>query len=551
MDGATLTNPGRKTLNADGATIKGDVFLRGKFKSDGEIRFFGATLGRTLLMTGATLTNSCGKTLSANSAKIAGGVFLDGEFTSNGEIHIPGATIGSQFSMKGAQLISSTRKTLIADGVTIGGGVFLSCKFSSNGELRLLGATINGELAMNGATLANTTGITLNADRITIAGPAGFIEGFTSNGEISLRGAKIDGQLAMRGAKLRSNSGTALNFARATITRQVLLDCGFTSCGQICLTRAAIGGNLEIDGILTTIGNTISADQVTISGNVLIGSQFKSSGTLSFRQSKMAGLWLHPESKVEMVATDAKLGLLQDNIEMWASTSDLAGATYTTDSTASSEAGVAKRVEWLKAITFSRSNWQQLEKVYREQGHPKAADYVAIGMRVRQRSFKKGCSRIVNPFDWLFEKLAGYGYRPLRSVISLTGILLFVFASLLCPAGRTAMTASAAFGPTYAAGGPKTAAFELRTVEINDRCGDGTVRCFNAFLYSIDLVVPFVDLGQVDTWHPDAHRRYSWMNDQKLHIGMIMSWLLPIASLLGWIFSTFGLLAVTRLGNRP
>jgi hypothetical protein len=551
MNGATLANPLGRTLNADGATVRGDVLLNDKFSSDGEIGFFGATLSGTLLMTGAALTNSCGKTLSANCAQITGGVFLDREFSSNGEIHILGATIGGQLSMRGAKLTTGNRNTLAADGATIGGGVFLDRKFTSNGEIRLLGATISDQFSLNGATLTTTTGTTLNADRITITGRADFNEGFTSNGEIRLPNAKIDGQLAMRGAKLHSDSGNTLNIAGATITGKVLLDGGFRSCGQIRLTAATIGGDLEMDGVLTHVRETINADQATVIGNVLIHREFETKGSLSFRQSKMLGLQLKTKSKVELLAVGANLGLLRDELSSWAPASSLSGAQYSTDPIAISPTDVASRIEWLETITFSRSNWKQLEKIYREQGHPKAADDVAIGMLVKQRSLNKGCSRIINPFDWLFEKFAGYGYRPLRSVVSLAVLIVIVFASLAWPAGRAAMTASAAFGPTYVAGGPKTEAFELRTIEIDDRCGDGTVRCFNAFLYSFDLVVPFVDLGQVDTWHPDAHRRYSWMTDQKLHIGSIMSWLLPIATLLGWIFSTFGLTGITRLGNRP
>lgn len=132
---------------------------------------------------------------------------------------------------------------------------------------------------------------------------------------------------------------------------------------------------------------------------------------------------------------------------------------------------------------------------------------------------------------------------------------MLVFVPLAIPSGgRQSMTESTAFGPTYAAGGTKTTMLELETVNIHDRCGDGTVRCFNAFLYAVDLVVPLVDLGQINTWHPDAHRgpqSPNWRGQEHLQVGAIMAWYLPIMSLLGWALSTIGLLTITRLGNRP
>ena len=73
-----------------------------------------------------------------------------------------------------------------------------------------------------------------------------------------------------------------------------------------------------------------------------------------------------------------------------------------------------------------------------------------------------------------------------------------------------------------------------------DACGDGEVRCFSAVLYTIDTVVPLISLDQRATWYPDQHAPGG---------ELLVLWL-NIATLLGWLLSSFFVLSLTRLSRK-
>lgn len=72
-----------------------------------------------------------------------------------------------------------------------------------------------------------------------------------------------------------------------------------------------------------------------------------------------------------------------------------------------------------------------------------------------------------------------------------------------------------------------------------DPCGDGQVRCFNAFFYAIDTVVPLVSMGQRTTWYPDTHTPS----------GEFLMWFLNVATLLGWVLSSVLVFSFARLAR--
>ena len=139
--------------------------------------------------------------------------------------------------------------------------------------------------------------------------------------------------------------------------------------------------------------------------------------------------------------------------------------------------------------------------------------------------------------DWLLSALIAYGHRPLRALGWLAGMWLFgavLFGVVHGDGG---------FKPNNAVILGKPAWFECAAG--GDRRGDhpSTLACyqsqpeaagypsFNAALYSIDTLVPVVDLEVQDYWVPDervspAARTYLWV-----HIGM--GWFLALLAVAG------------------
>src|SRR5207249_1723818 len=186
-----------KSIDADGAKIDGNIFLRDHFKAAGEVRLLGATIGGNLECNhGAQLINPNpnGRALNADGVKINSYVFLRDGFKAQGEVNLLGAIIGRNLECDGAQLSNPDGKALNADGAKINGSAFLRNGFSSQGEVNFLGATIGLNLDCEAAQLSNPKGMALNADGAKINGGLYLRRGFKAIGEVDLIRAAIGGR---------------------------------------------------------------------------------------------------------------------------------------------------------------------------------------------------------------------------------------------------------------------------------------------------------------------------------------------------------------------
>jgi hypothetical protein len=97
------------SIAADGARVKGDVFLRDGFHAAGLVRLLGAEIGGDLDCSGGTFENppqvgveGTGTALSAARAIVRGAVFLRNGFGAVGEVRLSGAQIGADLDCNGA-----------------------------------------------------------------------------------------------------------------------------------------------------------------------------------------------------------------------------------------------------------------------------------------------------------------------------------------------------------------------------------------------------------------------------------------------------------------
>src|SRR5438034_1243123 len=184
-----------KSIDADGAKIDGNIFLRDHFKAGGEVRLLGATIGGNLECNGAQLTNPKGMALNADGAKINGSVYLRNGFSAQGEVNLIGATIGLNLDCEAAQLSNPKGMALNADGAKINGGLYLRRGFKAIGEVDLIRAAIGGDLDCDGAELFNPDGYGLNADRSTIDGGVYLRSHFKADGGVGFFATQIKSQL--------------------------------------------------------------------------------------------------------------------------------------------------------------------------------------------------------------------------------------------------------------------------------------------------------------------------------------------------------------------
>lgn len=122
-------NAGGKAIDAQGAVIKGGIFLRG-VRAEGLIDFKSAKIGGQFSAVSTDtyqtqFSNAGGMALNAQRAVIEGSVFLNG-VRAEGMIDFVGATIDGQFSTYTASLINPAGRALDLQGATIKSETYLT-----------------------------------------------------------------------------------------------------------------------------------------------------------------------------------------------------------------------------------------------------------------------------------------------------------------------------------------------------------------------------------------------------------------------------------------
>ena len=339
----------------------------------------------------------------------------------------------------------------------------------------------------------------------------------------------------------------------------------------LVIRRCWVNGELKANDLqaksMTLEGSVferLSAHGLEVRGNVFLDHGFDCP-IIELIGAKVGGtLFLLPQTQANITIRWATIQDLRDEPIRWGLGSDAANAQYGVGNTGDSPAWQSDdRIEWLRNIEYSASAWQQVERIYRDHGERDNADMVAIARRVFERRrrtqeatslWRVISSRLSGLADLLSQWFAGYGYRPSRAVRALMVVVALAVAPNLSNFGRSTMTASTADGPTFAGSGPMDWEFRSGSSTIADRCGGGSIPCFNAFFYAVDLVVPLVNLGQVDSWHPDAHRGTVWrpfgIELAAVSTGVLLTWWFNLLALLGWLLSSVGIVTITRLGSR-
>jgi hypothetical protein len=168
-----------------------------------------------------------------------------------------------------------------------------------------------------------------------------------------------------------------------------------------------------------------------------------------------------------------------------------------------SAAGVAMRLGWLQRDCegYIPQPYDQLASVYRRAGHEEAARRVAIAKQRRRRQALNPAGKMWN---WLLYLTIGYGYRTWQAGLWLLSFMLI---------------GTALFSRAY-----PTHMIAIRHNPMR----------FNAPVYSIDVLLPIVNLGQQDSWQPTAITVYAY-------------WALII---LGWILTSAFVAGITGIFKR-
>jgi hypothetical protein len=376
---------------------------------------------------------------------------------------------------------------LLADRLKLTSGLFLNDGFNATGEVRLLSATIGRELNCSGSIFSNAKGVALNADGIDVAG-------------------------------------------------SIYLRDGFNASGAALFLNATIGGNLDCSG-----GSFSNAEGVALRADGI----------------KIVGALLSRDASIEgaIVLTAAKIGALIDDATCWEAKGHILDGLHYDRIVGPTDA--SSRIEWLKSQRKDHLNkeqwkpqpWEQLIKVLREMGHPAEANEVAIEKQrvMYQETIIEG--RLRRRLHWLYGGIADYGYCPTKIIGWMLGLWFFCGCLYWMAADG------------FAAIGPNNPVITSATLypEAAEKCGHGNERgkqrwtecegvpdeysTFQPFIYSLDLILPLIDLQQESDWAPIAEGP----TGKDLRPGVVTRWIMWFEILFGWFASLMFVAIVSRL----
>lgn len=609
-DGLFQTKEGDSLL-ADGVDVKGDVSLRGSFKATGEVRLLGARIGGDLSCGGGQFEVKEGDALSIDRATVKGDVFLHDGFKTTGAVGLNGTQIGGNVNCRSGLFEVNEGVALSADGANIHGDVYLGGGFQATGEIRLLGAQIGGNLNCMGGQFTVKDGKAFSADRSSIKGTVTLSGGFKATGEVRFLGAQIGSDLNCSGGLFQVEEGNALIADGVDVKGTVTLGHGFKATGEVRLLGAQIGGNLSCNRGACEVknGKALSVDRARVKGDVSLCNGFKATGevrllgtliggnldcssgqfdapigtALSLDHATVRGAWhLHnTPNLVRVDASHADVAVLVDDLTAWAPGSVLNGFRYAALGGAAPTKG-ADRLKWLSSqpmihlggtddgATFCPQPWRHLQRVLREMGHTEDAKQVGIAFEDHLRAIGKlGQSpegtpawraflkrKMTRGSHYIFGKLVGYGYRPTLLVTWMIAVWFF-FGTAFWLLALPPLSAMAPSDPlvfqnaNYAECLPDQAGKPGNWY----LCGPlrGEYATFSPYAYSLDVLLPVVDLGQEKTWgafvptpkdNPVEELLFHWHSG---HWARLLTWL---ETLFGWISSLLLVSVVSGLARR-
>ncbi len=497
--GSKLDGNGHQALIFDRAAIEGSVFLDEGFSAKGGVKFLGARIGGNVSLCRAKLLGGVVEALHFDRAEIAGDVFLNHGFVAEGDVRFRAARINGNLSCDGGVFQRQKQEALYLDRAVIDGDVFFR-NIHTFGVVRMLGVQITGNLECNGATLNGIDAESLYLDGAKIKGSIHLIDSFSAVGPLKLLGIYLGGDLVCSGAELDGKGAAALNFSGAGIAGSVCLNERFVAKGEVSLLAAKIGRSFDCSQskfVQTTSVHSFSAEGASVAGTWFLVEMLA-----PLRAATLAGLTvdaLVDDERAwgsELVLDDFKFGALAGE-----SPTDANGRI----------AWLGKQyADHLSSKEFKPRPWQQVRNVLHSMGHFEDARQVAIALEDHRRAIgligqtpagwplvRAVPNRVIAMgLHWLFGVLIGYGYRPVRLVLWMMAVWLmsaFVFWSAAL---------HGVMGPSnpLVFNDPKLSACRGNWYLCADLPEEYTG--FSPLAYSLDVLLPLVDLEQEKDWAP-------------------------------------------------
>lgn len=568
LEGAHLSNPDGRALDASGAKITGGVALLHGFSATGELFFVNANIQGDLMCSGAQLHNPGKTTLDASATRIGGNAFLRNQFHSEGTVSFLAASIGGSLECDHGEFFNPEGKAIDANSSRIGGSVFFRDHFASQGEIDLVTATVGGNFECDSATLRNPGKRAMNAYALKVSKSMFLRNDFVSEGSIFLVDATIEGdfecnrgrflhpkarppasETEVLSSSAQENDPAAIYAAGIKVNGTMWFGRGFVADGGLYFVNGTIGGNLvlEFGELRNPPGYALNAENIKIDGNLYVSGTMIDGGINLFSARVATDFQWNPKQLSANSTLDlrnARTAILEDTAASWPGAGHLLLDGFIYERIVDGSPVEARtRTDWLDRQPdgkFRPQPYEQLASVLRTMGYEREAREIMIQKNRARANF-------TTPFwrEWwwynLFGWSIGYGYAPLRAF--LISLAMIALGGVVFEAGYRRNL----IRPTNEAGYCKDSAGQV-VIENGRRTVSEDYPKFNAFVYSLESFTPLLKLDQSSNWSPNAHcgrdRRLGPFHYKSGGAVRAYLWIHIIA---GWVLTTLWVGGVTGL----
>jgi len=575
-------------VRIQGAWIEGDINLQSvdlKYPLviwdstiDGDVLLFDAHI-RHLNLGGSQI-----RSLRADRLHCSGGVFLRHGFEALGCIRLSGARIGGDADFSRGDFWEASGLSVTLEGANVGGSIHFSNNTTITGRINLSAAFIRGRVDFSGATFLPVSSFPIFADGLEVVGDFSMSNGFSCTGELRFFGAKFGQSVDLSGGSFRTTSGRAISFDRACIAGSVFLRSGFQSEGEVRFCGAQISNDFDAaGGIFNFYALSKESKDVVV---INLERAIVKGAVLFFKGCKIFG---------KLNLSSSTFGMLCHAREAWPRKGDLFidgakfGVFTSTDQFDANEA-----IDWLQlqpdvhlGREFRPQPWEHLANVLMAVGHESDAKLIQIEKRRRMRwrnfkvaqgQYRKFKAAIGGLGDTALDLFVGYGYRPWRAAVALLAIWI-LGAVVFSIAGNHGIMApsdtklyldgsipsecredwinfsmrlnrkSGAAAEDELVRYRQLAGLPLghgRWEDICPRLLPAEYSTFHPVAYSLDIVLPLVDLRQERDWAP----RVSDGNGNTLLLGHIVRFWEWVQIIAGWGLSLLLVAAVSGVVRR-
>ncbi|MGF1658369.1 MAG: hypothetical protein ACFCUS_03000 [Rubrimonas sp.] len=517
---------------------------------DARERVVRAELLRLLLLGGPGVPRMHEKGMRISGALIEGPLDLEG-CRLGWDLHLADCRFDSALVLRSAALGSllldgSQAPGLWASGLETRGHAHLRA-VAVDGPVDVSGARIGGALTADGARIERPGGVALFAEGIEARGGM-LLRGAEIRGTVALPGARIGADLDLTGARIEAARDDALRAQSVKVDLDLILRRASLT-GRCALTGAHVGGDADFEGCAISApgDDALSLNRARVDGMLILRGEARIEGLLNLNATSVEALVDAPDS--------------------WPGPGDLAINRFLYNAFLNGPTDAPRRLDWLERQSperwgedFQPQPYEQAAAVLAATGHGEDAQSVMVAKERLQRRARR---RRASPWAWraflwfsdgLLRITLSYGRRPLRAFLWLAmfwgiGVAMFSaaeFAGALRPApvvaqrspewvlcGATAAervelpslglarAGIAAPGQTQLdcyLGQPEAASFQQ----------------FNAWMYSLDVILPAAETGQLDAWAPDQRHPLGALAQASAYALTVIGWALSLLAVAGF-----------------